>query len=254
MTGEDGMSEHRVRFAALFDAEVRPHNERFRAAAAVGPGEDVLDVGCGTGESTREAAKAGATALGVDVSEQAIAKARELGGASFEVADVQTHPFPAAAFDVVLSRFGAMFFADPPAAFANLARALRPGGRLVLLVWQERARNEWYSVLHDAVAPGTTPPPAGPHFSLGDEDHTRTLLEDAGLADVEFTELREPVCYGPDAATAGEFALGLKDVQELQPTEDAATRLRAAFAAHETPDGVLLGARTWIVTARVSRA
>jgi ubiquinone/menaquinone biosynthesis C-methylase UbiE len=254
MTGEDGMSEHRVRFAALFDAEVRPHNERFRAAAAVGPGEDVLDVGCGTGESTREAAKAGATALGVDVSEQAIAKARELGGASFEVADVQTHPFPAAAFDVVLSRFGAMFFADPPAAFANLARALRPGGRLVLLVWQERARNEWYSVLHDAVAPGTTPPPAGPHFSLGDEDHTRTLLEDAGFADVEFTELREPVCYGPDAATAGEFALGLKDVQELQPTEDAATRLRAAFAAHETPDGVLLGARTWIVTARVSRA
>jgi ubiquinone/menaquinone biosynthesis C-methylase UbiE len=248
------MSEHRVRFAALFDAEVRPHNERFRAAAAVRPGEDVLDVGCGTGESTREAAQAGATALGVDVSEQAIAKARELGGATFEVADVQTHEFPAAAFDVVLSRFGAMFFADPPAAFANLARALRPGGRLVLLVWQDRDRNEWYSILHDAVAPGTTPPPAGPHFSLGDPGRTRALLEDAGFGDVEFTELREPVCYGPDAATACEFALGLKDVQELQPTEGAATRLRDAFAAHETPDGVLLGARTWIVTARLSRA
>ncbi len=248
------MSEHRVRFAALFDAEVRPHNERFRAAAAVRPGEDVLDVGCGTGESTREAAQAGATALGVDVSEQAIAKARELGGARFEVADVQTHEFPAAAFDVVLSRFGAMFFADPPAAFANLARALRPGGRLVLLVWQERARNEWYSVLHDAVAPGTTPPPAGPHFSLGDPDRTRALLAGAGFGDVEFTELREPVCYGPDAATACEFALGLKDVQEMHPTENAASRLRDAFAAHETPDGVLLGARTWIVTARLSRA
>ncbi|MFI5591094.1 class I SAM-dependent methyltransferase [Amycolatopsis sp. NPDC051758] len=248
------MSEHRVRFAALFDAEVRPHNERFRAAAAVQPGEDVLDVGCGTGESTREAAQAGATALGVDVSAQAITKARELGGASFEVADVQTHEFPAGSFDVVLSRFGAMFFADPPAAFANLARALRPGGRLVLLVWQERARNEWYSVLHDAVAPGTTPPPAGPHFSLGDRTHTDALLRTAGFADVEFTELREPVCYGPDAATACEFALGLKDVQELGPAGEAANRLRAAFAAHETPDGVLLGARTWIVTARLSRA
>ncbi|MEV6644911.1 class I SAM-dependent methyltransferase [Amycolatopsis sp. NPDC051371] len=248
------MSEHRVRFAALFDAEVRPHNERFRTAAAVKPGEVVLDVGCGTGESTREAAQAGATALGVDVSEQAIARARVLGGASFEVADVQTRAFPPAAFDVVLSRFGAMFFADPPAAFANLARALRPGGRLVLLVWQERARNEWYSVLHDAVAPGTTPPPAGPHFSLGDPAHTRALLEGAGFGDVEFTELRDPVCYGPDAATACEFALGLKDVQELHPTEDAPARLRAVFAAHETPDGVLLGARTWIVTARVSRA
>lgn len=248
------MSEHRVRFAALFDAEVRPHNERFRAAAAVRPGEDVLDVGCGTGESTREAAQAGARALGVDVSAQAIAKARELGGAKFEVADAQTHEFPAAAFDVVLSRFGAMFFADPAAAFANLARALRPGGRLVLLVWQERDRNEWYSVLHDAVAPGTTPPPAGPHFSLGDPGRTRALLEGAGFGDVEFTELREPVCYGPDAATACEFALGLKDVQELRPTEQAARRLKEAFAAHETADGVLLGARTWIVTARLSRA
>jgi SAM-dependent methyltransferase len=167
---------------------------------------------------------------------------------------VQTREFPPASFDVVLSRFGAMFFADPPAAFTNLAGALRPGGRLVLLVWQERARNEWYSVLHDAVAPGTTPPPGGPHFSLGDRDHTDALLRAAGFGDVEFTELREPVCYGPDAATACEFALGLKDVQELQPTDEAATRLREAFATYETPGGVLLGARTWIVTARVSRA
>lgn len=250
------MSEHRVRFAAVFDAEVRRQNERFRAAAAVKPAEDVLDVGCGTGESTREAALAGATVLGVDVSEQAIARARELGGASFEVADAQTHPFPAAAFDVVLSRFGTMFFADPPAAFANLARALRPGGRLVLLVWQERARNEWYSVLHDALAPGSTPPPAGPHFSLGDPGRTTALLEGAGFADIAFTELRDPVCYGPDAATACEFALGLQDVKELLAAGDAqsVSRLRDAFAAHETADGVLLGARTWIVTARLSPA
>jgi hypothetical protein len=109
-------------------------------------------------------------------------------------------------------------------------------------------------VLHDAVAPGTTPPPAGPHFSLGDPAHTRALLEGAGFGDVACTELREPVCYGPDAATACEFALGLKDVQELRPTGEAVSRLRDAFAAHETPDGVLLGARTWIVTARVRRA
>ncbi|WP_410670122.1 class I SAM-dependent methyltransferase [Amycolatopsis sp. cmx-4-68] len=250
------MTEHRVRFAALFDAEVRRHNERFRAVAAVRPGEDVLDVGCGTGESTREAARAGATALGIDVSAAAIARARELGGAAFEVADAQTHEFPAAAFDVVLSRFGAMFFADPPAAFARLARALRPGGRLVLLVWQDRARNEWYSVLRDALSPGRTPPPSGPHFSLGDPARTRALLEGAGFTGVEFTELRDPVCYGPDAATACEFALGLKDAQELldPADEQAASRLKAAFAAHETSDGVLLGARTWIVTARLSPA
>jgi ubiquinone/menaquinone biosynthesis C-methylase UbiE len=249
------MSEHRVKFAALFDAEVRPHNERFRVAAAITRGEDVLDVGCGTGESTREAALASETGkvLGVDVSAAAIARARELGGAAFEVADAQAHPFPAAGFDVVLSRFGAMFFADPPAAFANLARALRPGGRLVLLVWQERARNEWYAVLHDAVAPGTAPPPAGSHFSLGDTETTRALLEGAGFTGVEFTEVREPVCYGPDSATATEFALGLKDVRELAGTGNAAERLREAFAARETPEGVLLGSRAWIVTG-VSRA
>lgn len=252
------MSEHRVKFAALFDAEVRPHNERFRVAAAITRGEDVLDVGCGTGESTREAALASETGhvLGVDVSAAAITRARELGGAAFEVADAQAHPFPAQGFDVVLSRFGAMFFADPPSAFANLARALRPGGRLVLLVWQERARNEWYDVLHDAVAPGTVPPPAGQHFSLGTAETTRTLLETAGFTGVTFTDVEEPVCYGPDSATATEFALGLKDVQELagteDATEDAAERLRAAFAAHETPDGVVMGSRAWIVTA-VSR-
>lgn len=250
------MSEHRVRFAAVFDEEVRRQNERFRVAAAVQPGEDVLDVGCGTGESTREAAQAGGNVLGVDVSEPAIARARELGGAVFAVADAQTHPFPAAAFDVVLSRFGAMFFPDPPAAFANLARALRPGGRLVLLVWQERDRNEWYSVLHEALAPTAAPPPPGPHFSLGDPARTRALLEGAGFTGIEFTELRDPVCYGPDAATACEFALGLLDVKQLLTLGDAqsVTRLRDAFAAHETADGVLLGARTWIVTARLSRA
>ncbi|RSD07258.1 class I SAM-dependent methyltransferase [Amycolatopsis eburnea] len=250
------MSEHRARFAAIFDEEVRRHNERFRAVAAVRPGEDVLDVGCGTGESTREAAAAGATALGVDLSAPAIAKARELGGAVFEVADVQTHPFPADTFDVVLSRFGAMFFPDPPAAFANLARALRPGGRLVLLVWQDRDRNEWYSVLRDALAPDAEPPPPGPHFSLGDPGRTRALLEGAGFTGVEFTEVREPVCYGPDAATATEFALGLLDVKQLlrDGDEHAVTRLRDAFATRETPEGVLLGARTWLVTARLSRA
>ncbi|WP_410565828.1 class I SAM-dependent methyltransferase [Amycolatopsis sp. cmx-4-61] len=250
------MSEHRVRFAAVFDEEVRRQNERFRAAAAVQPGEDVLDVGCGTGESTRQAAEDGGTAFGVDISAAAIARARELGGANFAVADAQTHPFPAAAFDVVLSRFGAMFFPNPPAAFANLARALRPGGRLVLLVWQERDRNEWYSVLHDAIAPDTPAPPAGPHFSLGDPGHTRTLLAGAGFTEVRCTELRDPVCYGPDPVTACGFALGLLDVRQLLAAgdEQAVPRLQEAFAAHQTAEGVLLGARTWLVTARLRRA
>ena len=252
------MSEHRVKFAALFDAEVRPHNERFRVAAAITRGEDMLDVGCGTGESTREAALASETGhvLGVDVSAAAITRARELGGAAFEVADAQTRPFPAPGFDVVLSQFGAMFFADPPATFANLARALRPGGRLVLLVWQERARNEWYAALHDAVAPGTTPTARrSALLPRRHEETTRALLEGAGFTGASsryFNDVDEPAATGPDSATATGFALGLKDVQELAGTEGAAERLRVAFAGHETDDGVLLGSRAWIVKA-VSR-
>src|SRR5262252_7255944 len=115
------------------------------------PGRDrVLDVGCGTGGSTREAARA-ATAggvVGVDISGVAIEEARRLseaeglGNVTYLKADAQVHPFPPAHFDLCISRFGVMFFTDPVTAFTNLRRALRPDARLVLLVWQQHDRNE----------------------------------------------------------------------------------------------------------------
>src|SRR5690242_15437898 len=134
-----GAGDHRVRMAGLFDAEVAPHNERFRAATGVRSGDRVLDVGCGTGQSTREAARAAVdgNVVGVDLSAPALELARRLTAAeglrnvTYEQADVQAHPFPPAAFDLALSRFGVMFFADPVAAFTNIGRALRPGARLV---------------------------------------------------------------------------------------------------------------------------
>jgi SAM-dependent methyltransferase len=161
--------EHRVMHAALLDDEIRPHNERFRAAARVGPGDRVLDIGCGTGQSTREAARAAASGsvLGVDLSAPAIKLARELtageglSNVSYLRADAQVHPFPAGHFDVCISRFGTMFFADPVAAFANIGTALRPGGRLVMLVWQARERNEWSTAIRRAIA--------GPDVSVPDQ-------------------------------------------------------------------------------------
>ena len=261
--------EARVRRCELFDAEIRRHDEHFRAAAAVGPADRVLDVGCGAGESTRAAARA-ATAghvLGVDLSAPLLDVARRLAATEglrnldFRHADAQSHPFAVAAADLCISRFGAMFFADPVAAFRNLGRALRPGGRLVLLVWQEADRNEWSTAVHDALAPGAPPPdrPAGrgQHaFSLGDPATTEGILSAAGFADVFLTDVHEPVYYGPDVRTAVDLILELRDTQALLARLDEAQvpaaldRLRDTVAAHATADGVLFGSRAWIVTAR----
>jgi ubiquinone/menaquinone biosynthesis C-methylase UbiE len=134
-----------------YDAELRQHHEVLLRACEVLPHDQVLDIGCGTGQTTRAAARIAQAgrALGVDISAPAIAHARELGTAdglhnvAFEHADAQVHRFPPASFDLAISRFGTMFFGDPVAAFANIGRALRPAGRLVMMVWQAHERNEW---------------------------------------------------------------------------------------------------------------
>src|SRR6516225_10366923 len=151
---------HRTKYAAVFDAETRPHNERLRAAAGVSPRDRVLDVGCGTGQTTRDAARAATagSALGVDLSAQMLEHARilsreeGLANVSFLQADAQVYQFPVASFDVAISRFGTMFFADPVAAFGNVGHALRPGGRVALMVWQARDRNEWNTAIREALA------------------------------------------------------------------------------------------------------
>lgn len=266
---DQAAGEHRIRYADLFDAEVRQHNEQFRAAAGVRSRDRVLDLGCGTGQSTREAARAAVdgSALGVDLSARGLDIARRLSddeglhNVTYEEADAQVHRFPPAHFDICISRFGAMFFADPVAAFTNVGRALRPGARLVLLVWQDRDRNEWSSSIRRTIAAGTpapTPPASGQHpFSLADPAVVESILATAGFADVGFTDVHEPVYYGPDRATAYDFVLGLRDNKDLLSTLDATMvepalgRLRAALAAHDTGSGVFFDSRAWIVTARL---
>jgi ubiquinone/menaquinone biosynthesis C-methylase UbiE len=130
--------------ADRFDRGVAAYHGRFLAAAGIGNTDHVLDIGCGTGQTTRDAARAAASgsALGVDLSSQMIGHARRraaqdgIANARFEQADAQIYPFAAGAFDVAISRTGAMFFGDPAAAFGNIGRALRPAGRLTLLTWQ----------------------------------------------------------------------------------------------------------------------
>src|SRR5262245_33288738 len=202
--------EHRVRLADRDDGEVRPHNARLRAAAAVGARDRVLDVGCGSGQTTREAARAavGGSALGVDRSAAILERARRLSAeeglrnVAYLQADAQAHPFEAASFDLAISRFGTMFFADPVAAFANVARALRPRARLAMMVWQGADRNEWESEISRALEAEPGAPGGADPFSLADPSVVRGILGAAGLDDVAFEDVREPVDYGPDAGAA----------------------------------------------------
>lgn len=251
---------HRVMLSALFDAEIRPHYQRFRAVAAVRTDDRVLDIGCGAGESTRDAARAASrgSVVGVDVSEPLLTLARRLSAGldniTYEFGDAQTHPFPTAHFDLCISRFGAMFFADPDIAFHNIGQAVRPGGRLVLLVWQLRDRNEWETAVREALAPGRAAPVGGPDpFSLGDRSTVERILRGAGFDAVDFLDVHEPVYYGPDADTATDLVLGLSEPQRLLAEADdadrARARLRELIAAHHTDNGVFFDSRAWIVTA-----
>ena len=250
----------------FYDGELRAHHEHLRAAYGIGPGDEVLDIGCGTGLTTREAARAAAPGqvVGVDVSERMLERARELALAEgldnvrYELGDAQLCRFDPAGFDVALSRFGTMFFSDPAAAFANIAAALRPHARLVLLVWQRYEHNEWARAIDAALGGAAQPPPPDlDPFSLGDADATARLLEAAGFDGVHFEAVHEPVLYGHDLDAALAIVRGFQHVSAAlarMSDADAARsveRLHATLAAHYSAErGVALDSRSWLITAR----
>jgi SAM-dependent methyltransferase len=206
------------------------------------------------------------SALGVDISAAAIERARELAqvqgirNVTFEHGDAQVHRFPRERFDLAISRFGTMFFGDPAAAFTNIGRALYPAGRLVMMVWQADERNEWDVAIRLALAgpEGSAAfAPAGPDpFSLADPPTVTGILQAAGFADVSFTDVHEPMYFGPDVGAAldwvGGFACTRNVFSQLDPAAAARAlrRLRDMLAEHMDDDGVWLDSRAWIVTAR----
>lgn len=251
-----------------YDAELQLHNERLRAAYDLRATDRVLDIGCGAGQTTREAAglASDGSALGIDLDGRMIERAGELaaaegvGNVRFEVGDAQTHPFRSGEFNIAISRFGTMFFADPAAAFRNVAHAIRPRGRLVMMVWQAQDRNEWAVSLARALAGGEGTPVAvsgaGDPFSLGEQATVRRVLRPAGFTDITFTAVDVPVYYGRDADSALAFVSGFADVSEALRGPDPRTvaavtaRLRTTLEANASERGIWFDSRSWIVTAR----
>ena len=251
--------------AEHFDRSVAEHHRRLLAAAAIASTDRVLDVGCGTGQTTRDAARLASRgiAVGVDLSSRMLdharqqAAAEQLTNATFIQADAQIHPFDPASFEVAISRTGAMFFADHAAAFGNIAHALVPGGRLVLVTWQGLAGNEWIREISGALAAGRdrpAPPPGAPGpFSLSDPDQVRSILSSAGYEGVELDGIDAPMWFGVDADDAHRFVLGLMGWMLDGLDDDGRTRaiddLRATMAAHASPDGVFFDSAAWLIHA-----
>jgi SAM-dependent methyltransferase len=251
--------------AERVDQSLAGSSRPFLEAAAVQADERVLDVGCGTGDTTRNCARAAVngSALGVDLSSQMLAVARDsatadgLTNVEFRHADAQIHPFDAAGFDVVVSRLGSMFFGDPVAAFTNLRRALRPGGRLALLTWQPFADNEWLTEFRGAMGDGRdmpAPPSDAPSpFALSDPKRVSAILDPAGFTDVSFTSLHEPMRFGSTTEDAFGFVseqLGwmLEDLDDDRRRR-ALDALRTSIAAHTEEGGVFYASATWIIQA-----
>lgn len=261
--------EHWVEFAEEYDRLNRGFTEHIVGRLAPQSGERVLDIGCGNGALCLAVAPRVDAVVGLDISgpmlENAARRAAEAGvdNVTFEKGDAQVHPRPDASFDAAVSRFGVMFFEDPAAAFANVARMLRPAGRLVFTCWQELLANEWLLVPAGAalayvpmpdLGDGTSPGP----FALSDADRVRSLLSDAGFVDVALDPVTAPMCFGATVDAAVAFLQRTEMAQTLmkdQPEETVAKAwdaVREALVPHHGPDGVVLTGAAWLVTAATS--
>jgi SAM-dependent methyltransferase len=235
------------------------------AALAPGPGENILDIGCGGGATTLELARLVAPngkVVGIDVSAAVLAFARRAAQGCERVrfiqADAQAFPFEPASFDAAFSRFGVMFFADPIATFINIRRSLRPNGRLAFVCWRALEENPLDILPLRAASPHLPPQPAhdpdapGP-FAFANPDRLRGILERAGFGNIEITAFDERVGSGNLEAMlavcsrVGALGKILRENPELRTV--ALPAVRSALAAHDGPDGVRLNAATWIVTA-----
>jgi len=259
-------------FQERLDALFEPLTALALQVAAPSAGESVIDIGCGCGATVLALAdRLGPTGhvLGLDVSEPMSARARQriaaagLTNARIEVSDASTYPFAPASADLLFSRFGVMFFADPVAAFANLHRAMRRDGRLLCAAWRPLADNPWFRVplaaARDLVSPQ---PPADPDapgpFAFADPDRTRGIFTQAGWHDVELTRHDLPMRFAAagELDQAADFATRVGALARILGEESPEVRAKAkqavreALKAYDSPTGINLSGSIWLIAAR----
>lgn len=252
------------------DRQFAPLSAKVLEALAPMPGERILDVGCGSGDTSLAIARrvgASGAVTGLDISGTLLAVARRRAAeqgvaAEFIEADAQSYAFAGAAYDALFSRFGVMFFADPVAAFRNLRGALKPGGRLAFVCWRPAKENPMFSGPYKAAADLFTPPsePVDPHapgpFAFADDQRLRGILTEAGFGDVGIDPFDQKI-GGNSPEEALNLALHVGPLARMlreQPhaRQQAIERVRTLLAGLDGPDGVLYDSATWIVTARTA--
>lgn len=262
-----------VRFRHILVDGLAHHSAQVFPRLEVRPADRVVDVGCGFGDTAIELARRvgpEGRVLGIDCCDAFLAFGREAAEAEsvtnveFLEADVQSHPFRPE-FDFCFSRFGTQFFENPVAALRNMRGALKPGGTMTMIVWRDIADNPWLGlprqiVLEILPPPGEDARSCGPGpFSMADPEVVRKQLEIAGYAGIGFERIDAPLLVGATPAEAVDFQLAIGPAGEVyreagalaeeRRTEivDALTR---ELAKHRTPDGIVLGSSSWMVTAR----
>lgn len=251
------------------DAVLAPASAAIFDRAGVRPGMRVIDIGCGCGDTTLELAKRVGPqghVLGVDISEPMLARARERAGRDlpidFVLADATVHAFEPHGADLLFSRFGVMFFADPVASFLNMRKALRAGGRVVFGCWQEARKNSWMMLplqaayQHVPRLPEVNPDDPGP-FSFAREDRVRRILSEAGFSAIviEAADISIDIAAGRglDAAVGGALSIGpvsrALNGQSPDLVTAVANAIRAALEPLQQGGTIPLGAAIWIVTA-----
>lgn len=249
------------------DSSLAPLSELAIEAANIVEGERVIDVGCGCGSTAIAMAQRGARVWGVDVSAPMIAKAKErasgLSNVAFSETDAATQHY-SADHQLIFSRFGVMFFADPVAAFVNLRQGLTDEGRLLFVCWQAATKNDWIMVAGRAVQPFLSvsdasevidPNAPGP-FAFADSDRIHSILNQSGYADIDITSVTPSLTMGQDLdeamrlqAQIGPVARVIAELQEDKKGE-AIAAARMALGEHQSSTGINLGAAAWIVSAR----
>ncbi len=248
-----------------YDRTLEPYSKRLFAAAGLAAGHAVLDVGCGTGTTTLEAARRvgpAGTVVGVDINADVAAVARQRAGGLSNVTIITgdaAHYEASDPFDAAISRFGTMMFDDPVVAHANIVHSLRVGGRFTGVVWQKVGANKWHLLplraLHACVERGPEHAHDAPGpFALANPDRLRGILRDAGLGAIDLQPVAEPVWVATDIADAIAFfdddaGWSLEQAFGSDTKQAVLDKLAILLEPYATSAGVVVPAAAWLVTA-----